>query len=152
MKSVEGHVLVHAWHITPVSIDTFMSECCLMCVHTNRARASASARDSPSDCFRLSSARDFDLQRQEVWKRRSTTLSPARIPFKIATSGPRTLHTTVYCFQTYEYTLQCALASLHLPVAPLCRATEGLGSCNRRYFPSTMKVYTNRVSYIPLTE
>jgi len=37
-----------------------------MCVHTNRARASASASalDAPIDCFRLSLARDFDLQRQ----------------------------------------------------------------------------------------
>jgi len=49
-----------------------------MCVHTNRVRdrvsASASARDAPSDCFRLSLARNFDLQRQEMWKRRSMTL------------------------------------------------------------------------------
>ena len=113
---------------TSVSVDNFMSEYCLMCVHTNRVRANASARDAPSECFRLSLARDFDLQRQEVWKCRSITLSLARIPFQIATLVPRTLHTTVYWLQTYEYTPQCALASLPLPIPPLCLATEALGS------------------------
>jgi hypothetical protein len=112
---------------TSVSVDNLMSEYCLMCVHTNRVRANASARDAPSDCFRLSLAQDFDLQRQEVWKCRSITLNLARIPFQIATLGPRTLHTTVYWLQTYEYTPQCALASLHLPIPPLVPSHRSTG-------------------------
>jgi hypothetical protein len=73
-----------------------------MCVHTNLAGGSASARDALSDCFRLALTRDFDLQRQEVWKCRSMTLSLAHIPFKIATLGPRTLHSTVYWLHTND--------------------------------------------------